>query len=345
MFVHGDLLTFAGELRLLGGIAARAGFLAKALDGVSLDQLRIFVAAADDASFTAAGRRLNRAQSAISHSIANLECQLGVRLFDRSEKFPRLTLEGRALLTPARGIVQGVQALKVHAHDMAGGLEPELSVVIDVMFPQKTLTKAISAFAKQFPATNLRLYAEALGAVAVAVLEQRCSVGVIGTLPDTPPALTKERLLTVPLVSVVAPSHPFASLADPIPTEIAERHIQLVLTDRSHLTMGRDMSVIAKQSWRLADLGAKHAFLREGLGWGHMPLPAVEEDIARGILVPITIEGTPAARSMPMSAIYRADAPPGRAGRWLIDHLKAPRERSKQADRPQVSIRSRRTRG
>jgi hypothetical protein len=42
-----------------------------------------------------------------------------------------------------------------------------------------------------------------------------------------------------------------------------------------------------------------------------MPLSAVEEDIARGILVPITIEGSPAARSMPMSAIYRADAPPG----------------------------------
>lgn len=171
-----------------------------------MDQLRIFVAAADDASFSAAGRRLNRAQSAISHSIANLEGQLGIQLFDWSEKFPRLTLEGRALLTLARRIVQSVEALKVHTHDMAGGLEPELSYVIDVMFPQKALTEAVSAFAKQFPAINLRLYVEALGAVAEAVLEQQCIVGVIGTLPDTPLALTKERLLTVPLVSVVA--HP-----------------------------------------------------------------------------------------------------------------------------------------
>jgi DNA-binding transcriptional LysR family regulator len=315
------------------------------LTGVSLDQLRIFVAAADAASFSAAGRRLNRAQSAISHAIANLEGQLGIRLFDRSQKFPRLTLEGRALLTTARGIVQGVEALKVQAHDMAGGLEPELSVVIDVMFPQKALTEAVSAFAKQFATTNLRLYVDALGAVAEAVLEQRCSVGVIGTLPEAPPPLAKEHLLRVPIVSVVAPSHPFASLSDPIPTEFAEHHIQLVLTDRSQLTKGRDMGVIAKQSWRLADLGAKHAFLREGLGWGHMPLPVVEEDIARGILVPITIEGFAAERSMPMSAIYRPDAPPGRAGRWLIDRLKAPKTRSKQPHEPQVPIRSRRTRG
>jgi len=91
--------------------------------------------------------------------------------------------------------------------------------------------------------------------------------------------------------------------------------------------------------------GAKHAFLREGLGWGHMPLPVVEEDIACGILVPIAVEGLLPAPSAPMSAIYRADAPPGRAGRWLIDRLKAPKTRSKPPDRPQVPIRSRRTRG
>src|SRR5437762_503804 len=53
------------------------------LDGVSLDQLRSFIAAVDAGSFSAAGRRLGRAQSVISQTLANLEGQLGVRLFDR----------------------------------------------------------------------------------------------------------------------------------------------------------------------------------------------------------------------------------------------------------------------
>ena len=58
------------------------------LDGVSLDQLRTFIAAADEGSFSAAGRRLRRAQSVVSQTMANLERQLGVKLFDRRGHLP-----------------------------------------------------------------------------------------------------------------------------------------------------------------------------------------------------------------------------------------------------------------
>ena len=61
------------------------------IDGVSLDQIRIFVAAADEGSFSAAGRKLRRAQSVVSQTIANLEAQLGVALFDRTGRYPQLT--------------------------------------------------------------------------------------------------------------------------------------------------------------------------------------------------------------------------------------------------------------
>ncbi|WP_115554866.1 helix-turn-helix domain-containing protein [Xanthomonas arboricola] len=53
------------------------------LDGLSLDQLRTFIAAAEEGSFSSAGRRLRRTQSAISETMNNLERQLGVLLFDR----------------------------------------------------------------------------------------------------------------------------------------------------------------------------------------------------------------------------------------------------------------------
>jgi len=48
-----------------------------------------------------------------------------------------------------------------------------------------------------------------------------------------------------------------------------------VLTDRSPLTEGQDLGVIGSQTWRLADLGAKHMLLKEGIGWGYMPEPMV----------------------------------------------------------------------
>src|ERR1700685_3300218 len=104
------------------------------LDAVTLDQLRTFIAAADEGSFSAAGRRLRRAQSVVSKTLSNLEGQFGVKLFDRSGHLPVLTDQGRALLAGARAVAGDVDLLKARAKSLAGGLEPELSLAVDVMF-------------------------------------------------------------------------------------------------------------------------------------------------------------------------------------------------------------------
>src|ERR1700722_6419193 len=111
------------------------------LDNYSLDQLRIFIAAADGGSFSAAGLRLNRAQSVVSQTVANLERQLGVQLFGRTGRSPVPADSGRALLTEARAVVGGMDLFKARAKSLAGGLEPDLSVVVDVMFPGDALPR------------------------------------------------------------------------------------------------------------------------------------------------------------------------------------------------------------
>jgi DNA-binding transcriptional LysR family regulator len=294
------------------------------LDSVSLDHLRMFIAAADEGSFSAGGRRLRRAQSVVSQTLANLEAQLGVKLFDRSSRSPVLTRQGVALLAEARAVVSRMDVLKARAKGLSDGLEPELSVVVDVMLPLKQLTCAVAAFQETFPATPLRLYVEALGAVLQPVMDGRCAVGVIGSLPTAPPQLTRERLFGVKMLFVASPKHPLASLKRPIPAAVLAQHRQLVLTDRSELSQGKEFGVFSANTWRLADLGAKHAFLRAGLGWGAMPVGVIEADLANGSLVKIKLEDmTDANMVMPMSAVFRTDRPPGPAGRWLIERLKS----------------------
>jgi DNA-binding transcriptional LysR family regulator len=294
------------------------------LDAVSLDQLRTFIAAADAGSFSAAARRLNRAQSAVSQTISGLEAQLRVPLFDRTRHYPRLTDQGHLLLADARAVIADIDALKARAKGMAGGLEPELSVAIDVMVPMVVITHIAAGFRETYPATPLRLYVEVLGGVAQAVLDRACSLGVMGSLIRESPDLTRERLFTVPTVMVAAASHPLAAYPGSIPAAELARHTQLVLTDRTDFTAGQNFAVISPRIWRLADLGAKHEFLRAGLGWGGMPRHRVERDLADGTLVSITPEsGLATGQEIPFSATYRTDSPPGPAGRWLIDQLHA----------------------
>jgi len=293
------------------------------LDAMSMDQLRTFIAAADEGSFSAAGRKLRRAQSVVSTTLANLEQQVGFALFERTGRYPRLTEAGTALLEQARAAVDGMNAFKARARTLAEGLEPELAVAVDVMFPITKLTEAVQAFQQQFPATPIRLYVEALGAVVQPLIEGNCRVAIIGSLPEIPVGCASEFLLSVSAVAVVAPSHALAAFDGAIPNQEAGKHVQLVLTDRSTLTAGRNFGVMSTQTWRLADLGAKHAFLKAGLGWGYMPLHMVEDDLRSGKLV--RIEMVMHARLGPgfsMHAIHMKDHPPGPAGRWFVDYLK-----------------------
>jgi DNA-binding transcriptional LysR family regulator len=292
------------------------------LDGVTLDQLRTFIAAVDEGSFSAAGRKLRRAQSVVSQTLANLEAQLGVRLFDRSARYPRLTEEGRSLLVDARSVADNIDEFKARARAMREGLEPELSVAMDVMYPMEALTRAAVHSRKTYPHTPLRLYVEALGGVIKPVLDRNCSIGVIGSLPIVPDELQSEPLLSIPFVTVVSPSHTLAKRRGVVSASTVAKHVQLVLTDRTVLTDGRDFGVLSPLTWRLADLGAKHAFLKAGLGWGHMPLHMVKADLDRGALIKVRVEGTPRGAAMPMSVVFRKDAPPGPAGRAFIAQLK-----------------------
>jgi DNA-binding transcriptional LysR family regulator len=293
------------------------------LDAMSVDQLRTFVAAADEGSFSAAGRKLRRAQSVVSTTIANLEQQVGFALFERSGRYPQLTEAGTALLEQARAAIGGMDAFKARARTLAEGLEPELAVAVDVMFPIETLTAAVQSFHLAFPNTPLRLYVEALGAVVQPLVEGTCRLAIIGSLPEIPPGCASEFLLSVKAVGVVAPSHPLAAVASAISQEEAVKHVQLVLSDRSSLTAGRNFGVVSPRTWRLADLGAKHAFLRAGLGWGYMPLHMVEDDLRTGKLTQISLQShSVAGLGFSMHAVHMKANPPGPAGKWFVKQLK-----------------------
>jgi hypothetical protein len=54
---------------------------------------------------------------------------------------------------------------------------------------------------------------------------------------------------------------------------------------RSSFTEGQDFGVLGAETWRLAYLGAKHALLLAGSGWGLMPEPVVRDDLASARLV------------------------------------------------------------
>ena len=173
--------------------------------------LRPFLAVARAGNLSAAARELALSQPALTKSVRKLEQQFGVTLFDRTARYPTLTEDGRALLQNARAVADQMDGFKARAKTLREGLEPELSLSIDVMYPMSELIDAVAKFRDTFPHTPLRLSVEVLGAVIEPVLQGRCQIGIVGSLPVLPETMHSEFLLDVPLVTVVAPSHPLAS--------------------------------------------------------------------------------------------------------------------------------------
>lgn len=287
----------------------------------SLDHLRTFLCVVEEGSFNAAARKQGKAISVVSYAIAQLEAQLNVRLFDREgSRRPQLTKEGRALLSEAHTIADDVDALLAKVRSLRQGLEAELSLAVDVMVPGHVLAKLLRDFQVRFPTVPLRLHVEALGAVAALVLDGRATLGIAGPDILELPEIEREIIGSIELVAVAAPDHPLAMMDKIAPGE-TRKHIQLVLTDRSPLTEGRDFSVFSPRSWRLADLGAKHALLKEGIGWGSMPRHLVKADLASGALRELSLPERPAI-DYSLIALWRKDAPPGPAAVWVLDELR-----------------------
>lgn len=286
----------------------------------SIDQIRIFLAVVDEGTFNGAARRLGRAISVVSYGITNLEAQLGVALFDREgSRKPQLTEAGRAVLASARAVADDVDALMARVRGHNQGLEAELTLAVDVMFPTETLARLLQDFLMAFPTVDLRLHVEALGAVAGQLLDGQADLAITGAVLVDNPALDRMAIGAVELVPVAAPGHPLARMALVAPGT-GRQYLQLVLTDRSALTQGRDFSVLAARTWRLGDLGAKHALLRQGIGWGNMPRHVVADDLASGRLVHLAMpEG--AEIVYPIHAQWRRDSPAGPARTWLLERL------------------------
>lgn len=291
------------------------------LDTMTLDQLRALEAVAETGSFSAAARRLGRVQSAVSQSIQALEMSLGIVLFDRTGKVPRLNDAGRVVLEDARNLLRSAEALKARAESIAEELEPELTLAVEAMFPMNVLTDSLKALQARFPLLPVTVYTEALGGA-----EQRLRDGTARIAFYPPhPIMTENRetefLVTIPTVPVVAADHPLAQEKPPLSRAVLERQVQLVLTDRSTATAGFSAGIISHRTWRFADLNTRLEFLLSGFGWCNMPFNVVADHIGAGRLKVLDIAQHDAPEFR-IHAVYPRGRAPGKAGRWLIDTMR-----------------------
>lgn len=286
----------------------------------SLDHLRIFATVVDAGSFSAAARRINKSQPAVSYAITALEAQLGLTLFERGRRTPVLTTAGLGILAYARRLCQLADELSASASSLIAGLEGNLALAVDSFFPTEALATALAELAGTYPSVLVDLRVSSRELVLQHVVAEQASFGVSAIDVAWPPGIEARDFGSVEIFGVVAPSHPLARHAGPIPTMVLRDSLQITNRSAGAGDEARDVSVNSSRVWRVSSLPAQVALLRRGLGWGYLPRHIARAEIESGALVQLS----PATRQrgiQPWSLIYRAATPPGPAARFLAGRL------------------------
>lgn len=291
---------------------------------LSLDALTVLDAIARYGSFAAAATALHRVPSAITYTVQKLEQDLDVALFDRSGHRARLTRAGQELLDQGRLLLQSAGQLEERVRRAAQGWESELRIAVADLIPVSHLYGLLESFYKQHCSTALRLSREVYGGCWDALVDRRADL-VIGAPGEGPSGggYQIRPLGEVAFVFAVAPSHPLASLPEPLSSTDVMRYRAVSAADSSRHLPPRSSGLLSGQEvLTVPDMAAKVEAQRLALGVGFLPRAMISAELAAGQLVEKQVsEPKPAAS---LSLAWRSDHVGG-ALQWFLQEL-APEE-------------------
>lgn len=190
---------------------------------MDLDAVRTFVAVVDTGRFQEAAADLSVTQQAVSKRIAALEKDLGARLFTRTARGARLTVDGRAFLPHARDLLR--------AEDRAAASvgRGRRALRVDVITPRVAPAGLLREFHRAHPETELDVVTlfdadAAIAAVHSGAVDASFRAITVRRLPDGVEAV---RVFDEPLQLLTGPDHAYAAARVVTPAELAGHRIRM----------------------------------------------------------------------------------------------------------------------
>lgn len=281
----------------------------------SLESLAAFAQVASEGSFSAAARKMGKSQSTISETIANLEVDLNVTLFDRSQRQPALTEAGQVLLGQALQVLAANDRFNRSASQLADGLEPRLTVVLSDTFQSETFETMLSQIDRRYPTLRFECLIAEYEDVVALVQQGRAHVGLMAAQDSYPPDVAHATLTELSeIVLCVGRNHSLAGRARITRGDLdAERELRL-----STYELDDKDAAPPNSTWSAPGYLMLLEMASLGFGWAELPRWMIQR-FGRNQLVELTVPGWP--RHIRVDVVWSTRRPLGPAGAWLLDSL------------------------
>ncbi|WP_210495885.1 LysR family transcriptional regulator [Patulibacter sp. SYSU D01012] len=289
---------------------------------MELRHLEVFVAVAQERSFSRAADRLHLAQSAVSATVRALEADLGVELVRRASRPVGLTDAGAEMLPRALATLAAAQGLRDAADELRGGLRG--TVRLGIMQVQQgagfRLARLLTAFRGEHPDVRVLPRQRGSASAAADVRDGRLDLAIVGLPEEQLAGLTAVPLMREDLVVALPADHPLAARSSVALAELADEPFADVPPGWARVVMDRAFAAAGVQrrvEYELGDIGTIIDVVRHGLAVALVPRSFGGAAPATGGVALVPLRGP--SLQFVTSIVAPADRPLSASARALRD--------------------------
>ncbi|MBU2514324.1 LysR family transcriptional regulator [bacterium] len=291
---------------------------------MNLYQLKILLTIVETGSFSGAAKNLSQTQPGISIAIKKLETELGVSLFSRNQYRAKLTPEGNAIYQKAKRIIQQSDELLNLGKQLSSGIEPEIWIAIDSLFPTSIITNLLKHYIDTYSETRFNLTVEYIEGAKDRLINSDANLAVFSK-DQIIAGLESKPLMTVSLIPVATPDFPAAKLNRELNDDELKQYIQVIVGDSSrsvrqetnpNYPTGAVGLFKDGKHWIVNDNTIKKQIIKAGLGWGRLPEYLIHKELASRTLVPLNSKTIKPVQSE-MHIVRRSD----RSAGLIAEHI------------------------
>jgi len=292
---------------------------------MDVEQLRSFLAVADELHFGRAAERLHVAQPPLSRTIKQLERELGTRLFDRNTRSVRLTSSGQALMDPAQEVLDALRRAETAVRSADHGEVGTVRIAFAGVSTHRLVARLARVVRSQRPGIQLELSSQNFAQPAMKRLLAGETDLALGRWDVVPAEIAAQVVMPDSLVLAVPDTHPLAGARRLSIGQLASEgfvslppHEGSVLPDRLR-RLAHANGFVADVVQVAPDTQTALALVSAEVGC-HLTLASVAENVTdpHVVFIPLN-ESTPSLDVHLRAAWRRADQNP--ALRAVLDEL------------------------
>lgn len=250
----------------------------------TLEQWRMFRAVVQYGGFNQASQAIHKSQSSIHHAVQKLEDSLGIKLLETVGRKSILTDAGQLLLRRANYLLDEAAKIEAVAHTLGEGIETQLRIAVDELFPQPLLFQALEATSAQFPLLRIELKESVLTGAHELLENTDVDVAI------SPIQLKQgfnEELCQMAFMAVAHPDYALHRLDRQLSLEDLKSYRQIVVRDSAVAKRIDSGWLEAEQRWTVTHLRTSIDMISHGLGFAWLPVQAIARELELGSLKPL----------------------------------------------------------